>query len=145
MKGARKHYYLVNLLRHLQLIFRSAQSCHRLVCFWCLLWLACWFGLSCSTWRSWPLSTSATARSSTVWASWSTWRVSMAGGQRGGTQPTLHVQNKQHSVCSAAGKGILWTFMWWDFMLFVIVRAKIDPEGRLLDPQLLPRKAQFHI
>lgn len=48
-------------------------------------WLACWFGPSCSTWRSWPMSTSAMEKNSTVWTSWSTWRVSVVVG----TQPTF--------------------------------------------------------
>lgn len=59
---------------------------HLFACFRCLLfWLACWFGPCCSTWRLWPMSTSAMERSSTVWTSWSTWHVSIIVG----TQTTL--------------------------------------------------------
>lgn len=91
---------------------------------WILLvpapWLACWVGLSNSTWRLWPTSTWATRRSSTVWTSWSTWRVStVVGGTAnsvGLLGPECDVGSRREDTCCS----------YWCFIPMVCVFVPTD-------------------
>lgn len=91
--------------------YRSFSEVHNLVTYLCAFLscpsLAYWFGPSCSTWRLWPMSTSAMAKSSTVWTSWSTWHVSTMGQGHSQFSGLARIS----SMVFAAGRGILWIFM----------------------------------
>lgn len=108
---------------------------------------SCWFGPYCSTWRLWPMSTSATERSGTVWTSWSTWRVSVVVGTR-----QLFPLAKMSRMAFSTGKRILWIFI-----SLPIHSSGIRSPCQLLYPvakytqkenfrsQLFPWKAQFRV